>query len=366
MNNERYRSFTIICVCFLLVGIGIVMVYSASFVCAAERFSDEAYFLKRQMAYAIIGIFFMIVLRYIPYQFLRKIAYPLWFLGLILLLLIMIPQLSVKAGGASRWLRFGPLRFQPSEIAKLCLILVLASCFSKKTTKQIKRFTVGFLPPLLFTVPYFMLILLQPDFGTAMLLIAILFLFYFIVGVRKTYLLTSGLIMLIGACLLIICARYRFERIVFSFLHPWQNATSSGYQVVQSFLALGKGGVSGVGWGNGTQKLYYLPESHTDFILSVIGEELGFIGITLIILLFIILIYCGLTITIKAKDPFSTYLAFGLTLLLAMEAIINMGVVSGVVPPKGSTLPFISYGGTSLVRNLVDMGILLNISLQVR
>jgi cell division protein FtsW len=239
----------------------------------------------------------------------------------------------------------------------------MAHSLSKKESTKIKDFSIGVLPHLIFILPMCLLIILQPDFGTAMMLVSLLIVMLFVAGVPARFMLAMGSVSSVAAALLISCKGYRLARLM-TFVDPWKNASDSGFQIVQSFLAFGAGGICGTGLGKGTQKLFYLPEPHTDFILSVIGEELGFIGVIFVILLFLTFIICGIKIAIHASDLFGTYLAVGIIFLTGLQTVTNMGVVMGLLPTKGIPLPFVSYGGTSLLINLTGVGILLSISAQ--
>jgi len=363
MNNKNLTQNLMIFIPIIMVGLGIIMIYSASSIFAAERFNDNAYFFKKQAIFGVFGIICMLLVMKIPYSFFNKIAYPLWFACLSLLIILLIPGIGTKVGGAVRWLRLGPLSFQPSEMAKLAVIILLASSLSKKDPSKIKTFSIGVLPHLIFVLPVCFLIILQPDFGTSVIILSVFFTILFAAGVPFRYLSLMGIIAGSAGTLLIICKGYRFARLL-TFLNPWEHSTGSGFQIVQSFLAFGSGGLWGTGLGRGTQKLFYLPEPHTDFILSVIGEELGFVGVITVATLMLILIVCGINIAMHARDMFGTYLAVGITSLIGLQATINMCVVMGLLPTKGIPLPFISYGGTSLLLNLTSVGILLSISRQ--
>jgi cell division protein FtsW len=363
MEKRKFYNYLLLLIVFFLVGIGIVMVYSSSSISAASRFGDDLHFLKRQSCFAIIGLLFMILVMNIRYQALKKFVYPIIITSLLLLILVLIPGIGTTIGGSTRWFRIGSLSFQPSEFAKLALIIFLAYSLSKKEDK-IKTFSIGFLPHLIVTLLMFALVLLQPDFGTAMIVLFLFFISMFVAGTKIRYLAYLLSTISVGCYFLISCVGYRLDRVT-AYLNPWEDPTSTGFQIIQSFLAFGSGGLWGTGLGNGKQKLFYLPEPHTDFIFSIIGEELGFIGVISVIVLFIILLCCGIKIAIKAPDLFGAYLALGITSLIVLHVVINLGVVMGLLPTKGSTLPFISYGGTSLVVNLISIGILLNISSQL-
>ena len=363
METRKLYDHLLLLIVLILVIIGIVMVYSSSSISAANRFGNGTYFLERQVCFAAIGFLLMLLAMKIRYQVIKRFVYPILILNLFLLILVVIPGIGTTIGGSTRWFRIGSLSFQPSEFAKLALIIFLAYSLSNKENK-IKSFSIGFLPHLIVTLFMFALVLLQPDFGTAMVLLSLFFILIFVAGSKIRYLASLIGVTSVGCYFLVSSVGYRLDRIT-AFLNPWKDPTATGFQIIQSFLAFGSGGLWGAGIGNGKQKLFYLPEPHTDFIFSIIGEELGFCGVLLVIILFIILSYCGIKICIKAPDLFGTYLALGITSLIVLHAAINLGVVMGLLPTKGSTLPFISYGGTSLVVNLISVGILLNISSQL-
>jgi len=361
MYNKRFIHNTLIFVPIFLVIMGMCMVYSASCIFAAKKFADDAFFLKKQALFAIGGIIGMFIMMRVPYRYLRACAYPLIVLSFVLLAAVFIPGIGKKVGGACRWLCLGPISFQPSEFAKLAVIIFLSYSLAKKEHK-IKIFSIGVLPHLMAVLPLAGLIVLQPDFGTTIIFVVLLFGLLFVAGVPARYLIALGSAAAVAALpLLVYKGAYRIERL-FAFLDPWGNYRGAGYHIVQSLLAFGSGGVWGRGLGGGVQKLLYLPEPHTDFILSVIGEEFGFAGVMLVIILFGALVWCGLQVALNAGDLFGTYLALGITFLIGLQVVINMNVVLGLMPTKGTTLPFISYGGTSLVMNLLSIGILVGIS----
>jgi cell division protein FtsW len=361
MYNKRLIHNILIFVPVTLVIMGICMVYSASCINAAERFNDGTLFLKKQVIFALAGIIGMLLIMRVPYRQYRRFAYPFLFISVALLLAVFIPGVGKKAGGACRWLGFSLFSFQPSEFAKLAVIMFLSYSLEKKE-QNIRIFSIGVLPHLMVVLPIAGLVLLQPDFGTAIIFILILFAFLFVAGVPRRYLVSLIVLAAVAALPLVMYkGAYRVQRI-FAFLDPWAHYKGAGYHVVQSLLAFGSGGLWGRGLGCGTQKLLYLPEPHTDFILSVIGEEIGLIGVLGVIVLFGAILYCGLQIALNACDLFGTYLALGITFLIGLQAIINMDVVMGLMPTKGTTLPFISYGGTSLLINLLSVGILVGIS----
>jgi len=348
----------------LLTGLGIIMIYSASSIFAAYKFNDGGYFMKKQFVFAVVGTLGLLLFMRIPYERLRCLAYPLWGLSAALLVCVLLPGIGTEIGGAVRWLRIGPLSFQPAEFAKLAVILLMAYSLSKKGRDKIKNFSIGVVPHLLLVVPLCALILAQPDFGTSALIAVLMFSMLCIGGVRLRYLAGLAAGAIAAAVPLVILRGYRLERLL-TFLDPWERSSGSGFQIVQSFLAFGAGGLRGTGLGSGTQKLFYLPEPHTDFILAVIGEELGFVGVMAVVIVFVAIIVCGLRVAMHAHDLFGAYVALGIVMLVGIQSFINMAVVLGLLPTKGMPLPFISYGGTSLVMNLMAMGVLLNISSHV-
>jgi cell division protein FtsW len=343
-----------------LVGVGIVMVYSASSALAVKKFGSDYYFLKKQAAFAVVGICALVACRHLPYTIYRPLAYPLLGVAVLLLIAVLLPPFGVTAGGSSRWLRLGPVRFQPSEFARLALIIYLAYSLERKADK-VRELSIGFLPHAVVLGGLSLLILKQPDFGSVAILAVLTWVMMFVGGVRLTYLLSACAAMIVGGAYAITHAGYRTRRLM-SFLDPWQYSSDAGYQIVHSLMAFGSGGWWGAGIGNGVQKLFYLPEPHTDFIFSVIGEELGVAGVLVIILLYLLIVWKGIRIARHAPDLFGCYLAIGLTAALALQICINMGVTLGLLPTKGLTLPFLSYGGTSLVLNMATIGILMNIA----
>jgi cell division protein FtsW len=279
-------------------------------------------------------------------------------------LLIFVPHLGVRAGGARRWLNLGFFSFQVTELVKVCMVLFLAHFLTRKAN-VLKSFSRGILIPLLVTLVIIVLIALEPDFGAAVMISMILMLMLFLAGCRVTHLAGLTALLIPAAVWMVMFKSYRIDRLKV-FLNPWNDPGNKGFQIIQSLLSFGSGGAFGVGIGDGMQKLFYLPEPHTDFILSVIAEEGGFVGVMAVIFLYVVLIVRGFMIAFRAPDLFGTLLAAGLTMLLAMGAFINIAGVMGLIPLKGLTLPFLSYGGTSLVMSLVTVGILLNISSHTR
>ncbi|MBW2568800.1 MAG: putative lipid II flippase FtsW [Deltaproteobacteria bacterium] len=342
-----------------LVGIGIVMVYSASSAIALKKFGVDYYFLKKQAFASLLGIIALVFFRHVPLKFIRSLTYPLLTLSLVCLTAIHISGFGFSAGGSARWLRFGSLNFQPSEFARFALVLYLAYSMSKKKD-ELKDFYIGFLPHVIVLGAFTALILLQPDFGSAVILWCIAWIMLFVGGVRIRHLISPLLIILPVGYFYMVNAEYRIKRIM-SFWDPWQYQTDEGYQIIHSLMAFGTGGIWGTGIGKGYQKLFYLPEPHTDFIFSVIAEELGLFGVLAVIALYSLILWIGISIAIKTRDAFGSFLATGITVALGLQSCVNMGVVLGLLPTKGLTLPFLSYGGTSLLFSMASIGILMNI-----
>jgi cell division protein FtsW len=342
-----------------LIAFGVVMVYSSSAVFAYQKFNNGQHFLIRQAIYAAVGLPAIIVLGHIDYHRIRPLTYPFFGISLLLVLITATP-LGRRFGGAARWIDMGFFSVQPAEIAKLAMICWLAYSLSKKS-ERIKSFSVGFLPHALVAGLLMGLCLLQPDFGSAVMIGLLTFILLFTAGVKLGYIMGAGILALPIVYWLVAGSEYRARRI-HAFLDPFKDRFGVGYQIAESLMSYGSGGVTGVGIGDSRQKLFFLPEAHTDFISSIIGEELGFIGMTILIVTFLVLIYRGIRIAIQAADDYGTYLAIGITLLLGLQAFTNMAVSVGLLPTKGLVLPFISYGGSALLMNCIAVGILLNIS----
>jgi len=343
-----------------LIGIGLVMLYSSSSIIAQERFGDSMYFVKRQIVFALLGLAVLIVSKNLPYVLYRRLVYVILGVTLLSLIIVLLPQVGHRVGGARRWLRFGPISIQPAEFAKLALIIYISYSAAKKK-ERVRELSVGYAPHLLVSAVFIGLVVMQPDLGTAITFAVLTFLLLFVAGVRLRHILATGLAVTPLLALAIAQKGYRWERLL-AFLNPWRDPSDTSFQLLHSLLALGTGGPLGVGLGSGQQKLFYLPEPHTDFILAVIGEETGIFGVSIVLLLYALLVYKGVKIALRAPERFGTYLAFGLTLVVGLQALINSAVVMGLLPTKGLPLPFISYGGSSLLTNLLAMGILMNIS----
>ncbi|MDO8662056.1 MAG: putative lipid II flippase FtsW [Candidatus Omnitrophota bacterium] len=357
VRNIRISLFT---VAVILISIGVVMIYSSSSIYAWERYKDGFFFLKRHLSFMLIGTILTFFFMSIDYHKLRQIARPLLIISIILLVLVLIPGLGREVSGARRWFRFKFLSFQPSELAGLAIIIYLADFISRKGN-SIKTFLKGFLPPIGILGFCSGLILIQPDLGSTVAIGAVVLVMLFVAGVRPIYIVSLILSSLPALYILIFHVAYRRARIL-AFLNPWADPKGSGFQIIQSQLALGSGGLFGVGLGHSKQKLFYLPAAHTDFIFSIIGEELGLLGTVGVIILFIIFIQQGIKVVKNTPDKFGYFLALGLVTMIAFRAVINIGVSCGVLPTKGLPLPFISYGGSSFIFDMISVGILVNIA----
>ncbi|MFH1782694.1 MAG: putative lipid II flippase FtsW [Candidatus Omnitrophota bacterium] len=347
-------------VTMLLICLGIVMVYSASSCNAYEDSYDSAFYLKRHLINFSVGlVLFLLVYRV---NYLRIKNYTKWLLAfsVISLLVVFLPGIGHEAGGARRWIKIGPIGFQPSELSCLCLILYLADLLERKEL-FIKNILYGFMPPLVISGSIVFLVLLQPDLGTAVTLLTVSVLMMFAAGANMMYFLPFIGLVLPAFYFLIFKVPYRLRRII-GYLDPWNDAQNAGFQIIQSFLALGSGGLLGVGLGCSRQKLFYLPQAHTDFIFSIIGEELGLVATLSVVFLFCIFIWQGIKISATTKDMFGKLVAFGLTVNIGLRAIINIAVSTGAIPTKGLPLPFISYGGTALIMNMVSVALILSIA----
>jgi cell division protein FtsW len=360
ISNFKQIDSVALFVVLALLGLGIIMTYSASSIMAMEKFGNQFFYLQRQALFSIAGVLLMVIAMKIPYRFYYQLAYPILGIGLALMALLYVPGLGRTVAGATRWLQIGPVVFQPSEVVKLSVVIFMSYSLSKKQEK-IKTFSIGFLPNLLIALVALSLIMKEPDFGTSVLLVLIVLLMMFIAGTKIRYLFLALLGSFPIFYWLIVMSDYRLARILI-FLNPWIDPQRAGFQITQSFIAFGSGGLWGLGLGEGRQKLFFLPAPHTDFIYAVIGEELGFWGTMLVLALFLMLVWRGIRIAWKTEDPFGSLLAMGITAMLGIQALVNMGVAMGLLPTKGLPMPFVSYGGTSLITSLMASGILLNIS----
>jgi len=348
----------------VLVSLGILMIYSSSAIRAQERFGDSYFFLKRQLLWAILGVLIMIWMMKLNYRGWQRVAFPLFLLSLLSLFLVLVPQVGIKVNGARRWLSLLGLSFQPTELAKISLILFLSHLLAKKGPR-VQEFTHGFLPLIAATGIVTAPVLLQPNFGNVAVLLAVAIMICFVGGARIRHLILLSVGSLPFLLLMMMQSSHARSRLL-TLIDPSRVPEGARYQITQSFYALGPGGLLGRGLGDGIQKLFYLPEPHTDFIFAIIGEEIGFLGTSMIILLFGIMLWRGTRIALRAPDPFGRYTAMGITYLIVSQAAINVGMVIGLLPTTGLPLPFISFGGSSLVLSLTEIGILLNISHHAR
>ena len=339
---------------------GLLMIYSASYVWADYKFGDSFKFLKTQGIFLAVGYILMIIISKIDYKIYYKKANLIFGICFLLLLLVLIPGIGTVRNGSRSWFGIGGFGIQPSEFTKLGLI-IFTSKYLAKNAKELKNIRSGVFPILIVLFSVFALIMLQPDFGTGVVIVISIIVLLFISGVKMGFFVKIGILGLIGIVILIIIAPYRMERIV-SFLNPWSDPLGSGFQIIQSLYAIGPGGLLGLGLGNSIQKHFYLPEPQTDFIFSIISEEFGFMGILIVATLFVTIIYQGIKISLNCEDSFGKYLSFGIVFSLAFQTLLNLMVVVGLIPVTGVTLPFLSYGGSSLLITLASMGILLNIS----
>ena len=342
-----------------LVGIGIVMIYSTSSLLAERNYHDAYFFLRRQLVAAALGLGLMYLAMHFNYENYRKLTLPLLLLSMVLLAVVLIPGVSPHRG-SRRWFTWAGFSFQPSELAKLAMVIYLAQSLTRKQ-ERIKQFKQGFLPYLLVAGVMIALIFSEPDLGGALTMGFIVFVMLFAAGTRLSYLISAALAATPVLFYVLASSEKRWQRIM-AYVDPWDYAQGVGWQLVQSFLAFGQGGVFGMGLGGGMQKLFYLPDAHTDFIFAVIGEELGLVGVAAVLLLFGILITRGIQIALRAETPYGTFLALGIISMIGIPAGFNMAVVLGLLPTKGLVLPLVSYGGSSLLINLFALGSLLNLS----
>jgi cell division protein FtsW len=353
---DKWIVLAVVC----LLALGMTMVLSTSYLYSQERYSDGTYFFRKQLVAMGAGAAALVACSMVPSALYRRFAYPLLAVSFIFLIFVLVPGIGVNRGGARRWIMLAGFAFQPSELAKLAMVFYLAHSMAKKE-QMIRTFSVGVLPHLLVSGAFAGVLLLEPDFGSALILTMLLYFMLFVGGARVHHLLATLLMALPLLIYVMTQAEYRLRRLLI-FLNPWSDASGSGFHVIQSLIAFGSGQIWGRGLGESRQKLFYLPEAHTDFVYSVVGEELGLLGAWAVLALFGIIIMRGLRLTAKIEEPFDHYLAFGLTVLLGVQALIHMGVVMGLMPTKGLVLPFISYGGSAMVMNLMAAGILLGLS----
>ena len=356
---KKERILLIIAVVLLNL-FGLIMIYSASNIWSEYKFNDPYKYLKSQGLFLIISYITLFIVSKVPYVEYKKKSNVIFLVCVVLLVLVLIPGVGSVRNGSRSWFGIGGFGIQPSEFTKLGLI-IFTSKYLSNNSKEIRDIKKGVLPILGILLLIFGLIMLEPDFGTGVVIVMTIVVLLFTSGVKMNFFIKIGVLGLIGVVALIIIAPYRMQRIV-SFINPWNDPLGSGFQIIQSLYAIGPGGLLGLGFGNSVQKHFYLPEPQTDFIFSIISEEFGFMGVLLVSILFITIIYSGFKIAMKCEDLFGKYLAFGITFGLAFQTMLNLMVVVGLIPVTGVTLPFLSYGGSSLLITMCGMGILLNIS----
>lgn len=359
--TERVRvDLPLVLAVLVLMGLGMVMVTSSSWAYAAERMGDALYYAKRHAVYAAVAMVALLAGAIVSPSRYARWSYPMLLASFVLLLIVLIPGVGAAAGIARRWIVIGPVTLQPGEPVKFALLVYLAMSLAKKGARM-SSFTVGLLPHVLVPGLVILLLLQQPDFGTALMLATVTLLLLFVGGARVSYLVVAGLAVLPLALYLVSSSAYRMRRIL-AFLDPWAHRYDEGYQIIESLMTFGSGGLFGLGLGDGRQKLFFLPAAHTDFILAVIGEELGFTGVLVVVLGFGVILVRGVRAALRHPDAFRSYLALGITALLVLQAVLNVAVVTGLVPTKGLTLPFISSGGSSLITSAFLAGVLIRLS----
>jgi cell division protein FtsW len=341
-----------------LTAFGVVMVYSASAVYATQKFGSPIHFLKRDLGWALLGLLAMYGALRVDYRTWRRWSYPALAVSILLLVGVLVG--GVRINGARRWFHFAGLSFQPAELAKLALVVYLAGSLARKAQK-VKSFTVGFVPHMLVCGLMMALLLKQPDLGTAVILGMTTLLLLFVAGAKLSYLMIAFLAAAPVVYQAIVGTPWRLKRML-AYLDPWQYRYDVGYQITESLISIGSGGVTGLGLGDGKQKLFFLPEAHTDYIMAIVGEELGLLGLLAVAALFGVIVWRGSRAALRAHDAFGCYLGFGITAMFGLQAVVNLGVVLGALPTKGLPLPFVSFGGSTLVVDLFAMGILLDIS----
>ncbi|MGP4106894.1 stage V sporulation protein E [Virgibacillus sp. L01] len=359
-KNQNAPDYTLLAVILSLLLIGIVMVYSSSYVWADYKYADSFFYVKRQLLFCGVGLVAMFFIMGVPYGTWKKYSKLILLSCFLLLLAVLIPGVGMERGGAQSWIGIGAFSIQPSEFMKLGLIIYL-SVYLSVQQKYITSFRKGFFPSLLLVFTAFGLIMLQPDLGTGVVLVLTSMVMIYTAGARLSHFLGLAVLGIAGFLLLIISAPYRIDRIT-AFLNPWEDPSDTGFQIIQSLYAIGPGGLTGVGLGNSLQKHFYLPEPQNDFIFAILGEELGFLGGTFVIGLFMLLFWRGVKVALEAPDTYGRFLALGIVSMLTIQVMINISVVIGLIPVTGITLPFLSYGGSSLTLTLCSVGILLNIS----
>lgn len=348
-------------VAILLYAIGLVFIYSASSYSAEVQLGDSFHYVKTQGLALFVGVLFMVGMTFVDLRKVKKVALPIYIVSLVLLALVFVPVLGVESYGAKRWLNLGFFTIQPSEYAKFGMVIMLAKVMADKGANTFPKLMLLFLIGGVVAL----LLILEPNMSITICVVLVLVLMIFVGGAKFKHLTAIGLPVLVAGVALIFSEPYRIRRLL-AFVDPWASPLDEGYQLIQSYYALGSGGLFGVGIGNSRQKYLFLPFAESDFILSVIGEEIGFVGILLVVALFLFIVVKGWMVAVRAKDRFSSYLATGITAVLAVQTALNIAVVCGAIPPTGLPLPFVSAGGSSLVAYLMAIGILMNVSRQAK
>ncbi|HEX7408662.1 MAG TPA: putative lipid II flippase FtsW [Candidatus Binatia bacterium] len=343
-----------------LTGLGIVMVFNASYFFAQDRYGDPLIFFRKQLFALGCGAALLLIVSHLRLEWFERIAYPAFILIMVALALVFVPGVGLTRGGARRWIGIGPFSFQPSEFAKIIVVLYLARSIARKRERMTEFFT-GVVPHLVVVGLCALFVVVQPDFGTAAILVLVLVLMLYGGGARPAHLMGLALTTLPVVGFALVRAPYRWRRIL-AFVDPWRYSQDIAFQLVQSLISFGSGGLTGIGLGGSKQKMFFLPEAHTDFIFALIGEELGLVGALAVLALFAVVGIRGFRIALRHPDPFASMLALGLTLVILLEAVVNVGVVLGLLPTKGLALPFLSYGGSALIGTLVQIGILASLS----
>ncbi|MBR4111238.1 MAG: putative lipid II flippase FtsW [Clostridia bacterium] len=363
--KNKSLDYGLLIVVLVLLAIGLVTVLSASAHYSLRTEGDSYFYVKKQLLFAVVGIISMLIISRIDYRILNsRISYVLLGIAFIMLCLVFVPGIGVTRNDATRWINIAGFQFQPSEIMKVAMIFFIATTISKNP-KKIKQFWSGFVPYLVLIGAIAVLLLLEPHMSATIIIAVIAIAMIFVAGAKFSHLIPIGLVGVIGAIILAYTSEYRWKRVMI-FLDPWQDARGDGYQIIQSLYAIGSGGLFGVGLGKSVQKYLYIPEPHNDFIFAIWSEEMGLLGVILVILLFGIFIWRGITIALKAPDMFGSLVATGVTVMIGIQAIFSIAVVSSSMPVTGIPLPFFSYGGTALVILLSCVGILLSVSRQSR
>jgi cell division protein FtsW len=353
-------SKLLVLIMYALIAIGVVMIYSASAVHAEQAYDDATYFLWHQLVAVLLGTLIFLISFSMNPELLRRYSRLIMGLAIVLLLLVFLPLVGRAAGGAQRWIQLPFFNFQPVEYAKLAICIYLADYLARKRKLIVEGSIVVFGPPLAITCIVGVLVMAQPDLGSCVFFFMMVGILFFLSGIRLRYILLAAAAAGSLITFLIISEPYRMKRVV-AYLDPWKDPQGSGFQIIQSFLAFGLGGVQGVGLGQSTQKLFYLPQSHTDFVFSIIGEELGLLGTFSVVGLYVLFFYFGNRVASRARDPFMRLLAYALILLVILQALMNLLVTVGLIPTKGLPLPFVSYGGSALIFHMAAVGILIAI-----